>query len=65
MTPPDTPQAEPQSRQDALSDLLKQAEHMPQVEDALKAYEELQRAMSWRVVNAQGGVRYATGGNAQ
>lgn len=54
-----------ETRQDALADLLKQAEHMPEVSDAMKAYERLQEAMSWRVVNAQGEVRYATGGNAQ
>ncbi len=52
-------------RQDALADLLMQAEQMPGVVDAMRAYESLERAMWWRVVNARAGLRYATGGNAQ
>lgn len=63
--PSQVSRATDEDRQDALDELLKQAEQTPGLVDAMKAYDELQRAMSWRVVNARAGLRYATGGNAQ
>lgn len=36
---------------------------MPGVADAMREYERMLEAMAWRIVDARGEVRYATGGN--
>jgi hypothetical protein len=52
------------SRQEALSDLLAQAEQTPEVAEAMRAYEDLQESLAFQVVIAEGEIRSATGGNA-
>lgn len=50
-------------RQDELQTLLEQGGQIPGVEQAMAAYEEIQRSVV-RVVRAQSLVTYSTGGNA-
>lgn len=54
---------QPSDRQDELQELLEQGSQIPGVDQAMAAYEEIQRSVV-RVVRAQGLVTYSTGGNS-
>jgi hypothetical protein len=55
---------ESSERQRDADDLIERDQAMPGVADALRAYANLQRAMSWQVATVPGKVEYGTGGNA-
>lgn len=57
-------EGEATSRQDVQRDLVEQARRMPEVADAIRAYEALGENAKIRLPYAVAKTRYATGGNA-
>jgi len=55
---------EESTRQDDLEELLASAAELPDATDVLVAYEELQQAMAWNLMELEDEARCATGANA-